>query len=220
MSIEELRDQLARRKVVLSDEFYESLRGLARAHAFTASGVTSVDQVEHLLELLADHIFRGGLFADWRNEVLANPRGIDLPNHRLELIYRNQMQLAYHAGRARHIVDNIDSHPYLMYDAIDDSRTRPMHNRMDGTIAPVRSAFWSAWYPPNGHNCRCNAIPITSAQAEALGGETTDIPEGDPDEGWGYSLLNDHRAGYRSLLDAVMRRVRPILRDALALFGL
>ncbi|MDO4576461.1 MAG: phage minor head protein, partial [Planctomycetia bacterium] len=46
------------------------------------------------------------------------------------------------------------------YWAAGDARTRPTHDAQDGVTAEVDSPFWNHWYPPNGYNCRCSAIPL------------------------------------------------------------
>lgn len=73
-----------------------------------------------------------------------------------------------------------------MYDAINDSRTRPAHRAMDGFIAPVSHPIWKRWYPPCGFNCRCSVISLSEAQAKIRGytGRVRE-PTVDPDAGWG-----------------------------------
>lgn len=80
---------------------------------------------------------------------------------RLETIFRTNLQNAYAAGRWEAIQTSAEVMPYLLYDAVDDSRTRPEHERWDGMVLPVESAFWDTHYPPNGWNCRCGVIQMT-----------------------------------------------------------
>ena len=42
-----------------------------------------------------------------------------------------------------------------MYDAVNDSRTRPQHLEWDGLVLPVDHPFWKTHAPPNGWGCRC-----------------------------------------------------------------
>ena len=70
-----------------------------------------------------------------------------------------------------------------MYDAVDDGRARPTHAAQDGKIYPIDHPFWRAWWPPNGHRCRCSARTLTEAEAEARGG-VRDKVDGMPDEGF------------------------------------
>lgn len=88
---------------------------------------------------------------------------------RLRTIYRVNMQTAYAAGAWEQIQDTKRQAPLLMYDAVDDNRTRDEHAAWDGTILPVDDPWWSYHMPPNGWNCRCSVIQLGEAQAEELG---------------------------------------------------
>lgn len=39
-----------------------------------------------------------------------------------------------------------------------DERTRDSHRALNGIVRPVDDAFWKTYFPPNGWNCRCEAI--------------------------------------------------------------
>lgn len=110
---------------------------------------------------------------------------------RLETIFRNAIQSAYGAGHWRRFEETKDDQPYLMYDAVNDSRTRPSHRALDGIIRPVDDPFWLTHSPPLGHNCRCTLIQLDAEQAEARsrngrGLNQPETPEMRPDdEGWG-----------------------------------
>jgi SPP1 gp7 family putative phage head morphogenesis protein len=88
---------------------------------------------------------------------------------RLRHIYRNNMQQAYAAGHWQQIEQNKDDAPYLMYDAVDDGRTREEHLEWDGTVLPWNDPWWETHYPPNGHNCRCSVIQLSAEQVRAMG---------------------------------------------------
>jgi len=62
---------------------------------------------------------------------------------RLETIFRSNMQSAYQVGTWEGIEDNKKLYPWLMYDAVDDARTRPDHAARDGEIHAVDSDFWA-----------------------------------------------------------------------------
>lgn len=71
-----------------------------------------------------------------------------------------------------------------MWDAINDSRTRPAHAAMDGHVAPIDAPIWKKWHsPPCGHNCRCTRISLSEAQARARG-YPKEAPNVEPDKGW------------------------------------
>lgn len=88
---------------------------------------------------------------------------------RLETIFRTNMQSAYAAGHWQAIMDGANEMPYLLYDAVDDSKTRAEHAQMDGTVLPVDHQFWQTNYPPNGWNCRCGVIQLSAEDLEDYG---------------------------------------------------
>lgn len=151
------------REVVLPDVYYNVLPMERRRHAYTVSGLTALDQVQAVKDQLTQHLEEGGTLASFQK--WAASQSFDLPRHRLETIFRNGVQAAYNAGHWRRFEEDAEDRPYLMYDAINDSRTRPAHRAMDGIIRPVGDPFWQTHAPPNGHRCRCKLISLTEAQA-------------------------------------------------------
>jgi hypothetical protein len=96
------------------------------------------------------------------------------------------MQVAYNRGRYEQQKRVSSSRPYLMYDAINDSRTRPNHLLMDNTILHRDDPWWKTHYPPCGYRCRCTVISLTEAQAQKRGVSVAP-PQVDPDEGWDFN---------------------------------
>jgi SPP1 gp7 family putative phage head morphogenesis protein len=96
---------------------------------------------------------------------------------RLRIIYQVNMQTSYAAGAWDAIQETKGEAGLLMYDAIDDERTREEHRAWDGIILPVDDPWWSSHYPPNGWNCRCSVIQLTAEQAEAEGYKGAAAPE-------------------------------------------
>lgn len=88
---------------------------------------------------------------------------------RLETIFRTNLQSAYAVGHWDGIVRSARTAPYLMYDAVDDHRTRPEHAARDGEVHAVYSDFWSTHFPPNGWNCRCGVIQLDKEDLQELG---------------------------------------------------
>ena len=81
----------------------------------------------------------------------------------LETIFRTQTQIAFAAGKY-----NAERHDPKVQDALwgyryvtaGDDRVRPSHAILDGVTLPKGDKFWNKFYPPNGWNCRCQAIPL------------------------------------------------------------
>lgn len=111
------------------------------------------------------------------------------------------MQTHYGIGRTIQQRENAGTRPYLMWDAINDGRSRESHAAMDGHVAPVEDPIWQRWHPPAGHNCRCSRISLTQAQAERRGlGKPA--PDAQPDAGW----EGDPTEGNEDLLRIVKAR--------------
>lgn len=96
---------------------------------------------------------------------------------RLETIFRSNLQSAYSVGRWNMVHRNAKTAPYLLYDAVDDHRTRPEHARWDGTVLPVGNAFWLEFMPPNGWNCRCGVIQLSEDDLKDYGLKVSKPPK-------------------------------------------
>jgi SPP1 gp7 family putative phage head morphogenesis protein len=95
---------------------------------------------------------------------------------RLETVFRTNLQSAYSVGRWDMIHRNAQAAPYLMYDAVDDHRTRASHAQWDNVVLPVTNAFWDEWMPPNGYNCRCGTIQLSADDLEDYGLKVSEPP--------------------------------------------
>lgn len=146
---------------------------------------------------------------------------------RLQTIFQVNMQTAYAAGHWQQIQDTKDSAPYLMYDAVDDGRTRPEHAAWDGTILPADDPWWQDHMPPNGWNCRCSVIQLSAAQVKEMGktvsekppaggsyrytnprtGEVSQVPQG-VDPGWAYNPGASRAEQLRQQLDQKLQEYR------------
>jgi SPP1 gp7 family putative phage head morphogenesis protein len=175
------------RGVVLPEVFYGHLPAAMRSRAFTVSGLAALDQVQSVMDSLSAATETGQTFRDWRKTVLADAPDLGkLPADRLDNIFRTAIQTHYNIGRWEQLESNKARRPYLMYDAINDGRTRPAHRAMDNHIAHIDDPWWGTHFPPNGFRCRCGAIALSEAQAKARGYGTKPTPDAQPDKGWDY----------------------------------
>lgn len=85
-----------------------------------------------------------------------------LRSHQLEAVFRTQTMMANNAGAW--IADQDPAIQEILwgyrYVAVGDDRTRPEHWAMDGITLPKDDPFWEENFPPNGWNCRCQAIAL------------------------------------------------------------
>jgi len=88
---------------------------------------------------------------------------------RLRLIYEQNLQTAYMAGRYRAMKAAVNTHPYWQYTAVMDGRTRPAHRIMHGRVFRYDDPAWTVAYPPCGWKCRCRAVPLSDADIQAEG---------------------------------------------------
>lgn len=125
---------------------------------------------------------------------------------RLRIIYDTNLRTSYAAGHWARIAATADRAPFVMYSAILDERTRPMHRLWHGTVLRWDHPWWQTHTPPNGWNCRCTVIQLSKRDLERLGksgpdeappsaerewvnprtGEVLRVPVG-VDPGWGYA---------------------------------
>lgn len=150
------------RKILLPDEFY-SLDLKTRQMATTVSFLSSLEQIETVINAANKAIADGGTFKDFQK--LIKESDIILPKHYLDNVFRTNIQSAYGHGRWQQQQRNKDKRQYLMYSAINDSRVRPSHLALDRIVLPIDHPFWLTHYPPLSFRCRCTVIALTEKQA-------------------------------------------------------
>jgi SPP1 gp7 family putative phage head morphogenesis protein len=146
-------------------------------------GRTEYDFVKELTPLLQKKGWWGPAIDKETGEILETYEGTSVPvqwgsPRRLKLIYRQNLQTAYQVGRhqqQRALADlkGPGARPYWQYVAVNDSRTRPAHSALHGTIYHANDPAWDAIYPPNGWNCRCRVRALTQRQVDKLGIDVT-----------------------------------------------
>lgn len=110
----------------------------------------------------------------WGKQVIVDSDGVgELVQlgspRRLKTIYQTNLQSAYMAGRKAEMEQTTETHPYWMYVAILDGKTRPSHRALHGQVFRHDDPIWSAIYPPNGFNCRCRVVALSEAAVRRRG---------------------------------------------------
>jgi len=139
---------------------------------------------------------------------------------RLRTIFETNLKTAYAAGHWDQIQRTKADFPYLMYDAIQDSATRPQRRGWDGTVLAADNPWWNTHYPPNGWNCRCGAIQVDDDLLAQMGksgpdqapplrledwtnprtGQVEQIPLG-IDPGWAYHPGRDQKQALKRWME-------------------
>jgi len=168
---------------------YADMVGKAHMQSFTVAKMMDIDMLGQVRASLESAMANGTSFGEWsdglipmlqgagwwgRKEVVDPLTGQTIvaelgSPRRLETIFRTNMQSAYAEQNWEMIADQSDVAPFLMYDAVDDHRTRPWHKERDNTILPQDHPWWNKNYPPLGYNCRCGVIQLSAEELEALG---------------------------------------------------
>ncbi|MFA7604468.1 MAG: phage minor head protein [Novosphingobium sp.] len=168
---------------------WADMLGEAHDHAFTVAKMMDVDMLGQVHASMESAMANGVHFKEWadeitpilqaggwwgRKEVVDPLTGKTIVAQlgspaRLETIFRTNMASAYAAGQWQEIEGQAGRAPYLLYDAVDDHRTRPEHRAWDGTVLPAYHSWWRTHYPPNGWGCRCGVIQLDAEEVEALG---------------------------------------------------
>ena len=173
------------RNVVLPDNYYKVMTPIQRQQAVSIAGLAQTEQIKHVMGLVNEQLIDGGTFVDFQKAVLAGDININLPAHRLDNIFRTNIQGAYGRGRWYQQQENKVERPYLMRDGINDIRQRPAHKVLDGVVRHIDDPFWQQHYAPSGYRCRCIQRSLTKSQAEAKGITVDDdLPDVPNDEGW------------------------------------
>lgn len=175
-----------RAKDYATQAHWDELWQQEHARAFTVTKMLDGDLLAKVRASLDDVLAKGGTFEQWRDEILPTLKahdwwgkvpgdlgstGVDheifVGEGRLRTIYDTNLRTARAAGRWQRIQATKKYQPYLMYDAVRDSRTRPLHRLWGGLddgkpiILPADHPAWSVYFPPCGWGCRCGVIQMS-----------------------------------------------------------
>jgi SPP1 gp7 family putative phage head morphogenesis protein len=159
---------------------WKSVAAAVRAGSFSVAGVMKAQVLEDIRAALQEALDSGQTYDDFKRGLVPKLQaagwwgrwphdtetgeilpGKGIKPRRLETIFRTNLQGAYMAGRYKGMVEASDSHPYWMYSAVLDDRTRPRHRSLNGRVFRWNDPIWQVIYPPNGYNCRCRVRPLS-----------------------------------------------------------
>lgn len=153
----------------MTREEAEKLGKGAKARAFYVSGLTEHDMVETVRAAIGEALAHGETLQGFKARIADVVERAGWQSHRIENIFRTNMQTAYAAGRYAKMQAVKEQRPYWQYYTIEDRRTRPSHAVLHGLVYPADHEFWGRNYPPNGFRCRCGVRTLSAAQVEAQG---------------------------------------------------
>ncbi len=160
-----------RSKVPVSYSAFRTMNEKMRAHAFKIAGVEEEGLVMAVRDKIEDALRGNSTLGQFMKEArgLFKAHGVTPSSpHHLETMFRTNTLTALNAGKWAEAQDPelADLFPLYRYSAILDDRTRPEHAAMHGFTAPADDPVWSSWWPPNGFNCRCTVVPLSSVYVQ------------------------------------------------------
>lgn len=167
---------------------WQEVDAATHGRAFTVAKAARLDLLQDIRNALTDNLEQGQTLRDfqrnlrptleakgwWGKQVVVSPEGeaevVQLGSpRRLATIYQTNMQSAYMAGRYAAAMESSDSHPYWMYIAVLDGRTRPSHAALNRRVFRYDDPVWRHITPPNGYNCRCRFVALSQREVERRG---------------------------------------------------
>jgi SPP1 gp7 family putative phage head morphogenesis protein len=157
--------------------------------AFTVAKMLDLDLLSDVKELMDKAIAEGQLFKQfresiepmlfnkgwWGKQLMTDPltgetKLVQLGSpRRLRVIYDTNLRTSYAVGHWAKIQANAKTQPFLMWDAVNDARTRPAHRAWDGLILPYDSPWFDTHWPPAGWLCRCKIIALSETDLRRMG---------------------------------------------------
>jgi SPP1 gp7 family putative phage head morphogenesis protein len=201
VSVPPLKETLSRwrKRKILDSRTFENLADELKGQAGRLAGVWHTRFVEAVYGSLFDAMADGLTLQDWipRAQSLLDQFGADTGLRIFsgetwspwysDLVFRNANAAATAGGRYAEMFSRewIRRAPFWLYDAINDSRTRPAHLALDGMVFRKDDPAARKFLPPIDHNCRCSSIETDQGDVDDAGykvarGRDVDVklPEG------------------------------------------
>jgi SPP1 gp7 family putative phage head morphogenesis protein len=211
---DEARDAFKSRRGMSAKEFY-ALADYLRGTAFTITRISGLQTLSRIKRKLLQLIEVGGTLADFREWI--TEQAPTWTRAYTELVFRQNVLGAYNRARWEEINDPElgDEFEWLMYDAVNDDRTRPHHAALDNK-AWKKDEFPDEHWTPNGFQCRCEIRNLNEDLLDRVGADVDfDHPVDDdgnpvrPDEGF----RSNQNPNFASVLRNELRRIRDELRS-------
>jgi len=196
----------ARKKQTVDAVTFNAMDFRSKLTSFTVAGDVTNSSIGKINRMINSAIIRGDSYLDFQKALskklltrITSPK----------VVWANSVNNAYHRARHQTSNDLKSTRPFLQYVTFGDDRVRPNHAAMDGRIAKQNSAFWDRNYPPNGHQCRCTARPLSQTGVKRRGGEVqtdTQIKASAKKEGKAVPIPDKGWAGRPQLGEPVNRR--------------
>lgn len=156
---------------------HEMLTRLSR-NIFSFSAAKNYQELRTITEALQDKEGKLRTFPDFKEQVT----GINQKFNAvwLQTEYDTCIATATQSARWQQFKVQKGILPYLRYQTAGDDSVRDEHRLLDGVTKRIDDPFWKTYYPPNGWNCRCEAIQVPDDEVEETPEESYRKPVVDP----------------------------------------
>ncbi|ALJ91027.1 phage head morphogenesis protein [Thermus aquaticus] len=180
-----------RARLPLPDPEFRALREEARRRAFWVSGLAALDMVQEVMDALEAALREGTTFGDFQKALSERVKSAwgEGSRHRLEAVFRTNLQLAYGAGRWKEAVSTRELRPYWGLSVVLDGRTSEVCRPLAGVVLPADDPFWRTHIPPLHYNCR--TVLVTYAREEGERRAWREPPAHEPQPGFGRPPTED-----------------------------
>jgi len=180
-----------RARLPLPDSEFRALREEARRRAFWVSGLAALDMVQEVMDALEAALREGTTFGDFQKALSERVKSAwgEGGRHRLEAVFRTNLQLAYGAGRWKEAVSTRELRPYWGLSVVLDGRTSEVCRPLAGVVLPADHPFWRTHVPPLHYNCR--TVLVTYAREEGERRAWREPPPSRPQPGFGRPPTED-----------------------------
>ncbi len=151
---------------------------LAKVRAAVRSMIADGGTPDRIIKGLIPELQKAGWWGVVTNaELTGTDEPVLVNERRLRNMLETNLRVSRAAGKWAKIQAIKRLAPYLVYYAIDDDVTRPLHRLWGGLdeepikpiVLPVDHPFWETHYPPNGWGCRCLVLQMDELELATRG---------------------------------------------------
>lgn len=136
---------------------YETLTRLTQ-NVFSFSAAKNYQELRTITDALRDEEGKLRTFSDFKEQVSSINQKFNATW--LQTEYDTCIATATQSARWQEFKAQKSMFPFLRYQTAGDDSVRDEHRILDGITKRVDDPFWKTYYPPNGWNCRCEAIQV------------------------------------------------------------
>ena len=125
---------------------------------FSFSAAKNYQELRTITDAMRDDEGNLRAFADFKEQVAAINGKFNATWLKTE--YDSCIATATQSARWQEFKSQKPLFPYLRYQTAGDDSVRDEHRLLDGITKHIDDPFWQTYYPPNGWNCRCEAIQV------------------------------------------------------------